>query len=221
MESITDKEKKFLERLVFYTATCMLLIILVVLTCLIIYFVFKVIAGKMDEAIIGGIIGAFGGIAGGFLTLIGVRYTITLQKRKEFVDAFPKKLLLSDNVSEEMLIIIEKIEQLLSDDDLTFDSTLAQISDSIRHFMEEKLNQVKADAAGVGPEWFDIVKRFEFRLIMIYTFTLEYYYEESLDEYDNELYEWSSSLRDIDYIEFLNISIELEEKYKSIRNDLV
>lgn len=53
--------------------------------------IIKIFVGLSDD-IIAGIIGFVGSVIGGTLTLIGVKWTITEQNKKDFIDKYPEKI---------------------------------------------------------------------------------------------------------------------------------
>lgn len=67
------------------------------------------ITGIKDGSIIGGIVGCFGSIIGGALTLVGVSQTLKYQYNREFVNAYPEKFMLAD----EIVSLLENTSKLL------------------------------------------------------------------------------------------------------------
>jgi hypothetical protein len=201
------------EKTIFIILVCSVFVVFSIMSITILYLCFMIL--DADSSVIGGAIGAVGSIVGGTVTLVGVRYTIKLQNRKEFIDKFPEKLLLSNAIYRSMEKLFSEIDDRLKRDNPYYLNLKYLHDEYLIRFLNVEFEQMRIDASKLGVEAFEIIMKFEIKLeeLSLLMEEAQILQEGKLIK-RNIIYPWRSSLEDYQY-QLLLLTEELEQKYNS------
>lgn len=207
---------KTTEKIIFIVVLTILFIVAVFMTTVLVYFCIKML--DADSSALSGIIGAIGGIIGGSITLIGVQRTIHHQKRKDFIDSYPSKMVMGHKINktlERLIIDINFITDFKRDGD--YKSKIFQLSNEFipLYLKSKKFKKLFKRSALINHEAYEVVAKIEYHLESFWILVEDIGAVDLDSKIRKEIvYPWISKL-EIYQVELLNISMELEEKYNA------